>query len=392
MSPLGRSPCASRGGDLLSSVTDTTKAMSIAGTATRKRRPKENIMTEHPVARRAVIKGASLGIGAGLASGITPAHAEAPTAAESRPANITAADIWSREYWAHKGDVKLYLLRKRAGAPAAGEPPRPVLFLVHGSSNAARSSYDLTLPGKGEYSLMNVFAGYGYDVWTMDHDGYGYSANSGNNSDIASGVEDLKAAFPVVMQETGQQKIHFFGTSSGGIRAAAFAQAQPERVDRLILSAFTYKGNGAEEIQRRQKNIAELRAAPRRKRDAAMIRSIFTRDGHPEFYDPAVAEAIIAMEQPFGDTIPSGTYLDMAANLPLVDPKKVLSPVLMMRGEWDGNSTNDDLLDFFRQLPNGDRAFVILPHVAHSAVYSKNRQLLWYAMKNFLAAPAPAAS
>jgi len=30
--------------------------------------------------------------------------------------------------------------------------------------------------------------------------------------------------------------------------------------------------------------------------------------------------------------------------------------------------------------------------VAHSAVYSKNRQLLWYAMKNFLAAPAPAAS
>jgi hypothetical protein len=64
----------------------------------------------------------------------------------------------------------------------------------------------------------------------------------------------------------------------------------------------------------------------------------------------------------------------------------------MTRGEWDGNSTNDDLLDFFRQLPNGDRQFVILPQTAHSAAFSKNRDLLWYVMKNFLAAPAPVAS
>ena len=82
----------------------------------------------------------------------------------------------------------------------------------------------------------------------------------------------------------------------------------------------------------------------------------------------------------------------MAANLPLVDPAKVTCPVLMARGEWDGNSTNDDLLDFFRQLPNGDRQFVILPQVAHSAVYSKHRGLLFYAIKNFLAEPAPEAS
>ena len=64
-----------------------------------------------------------------------------------------------------------------------------------------------------------------------------------------------------------------------------------------------------------------------------MIRSIFTRDGHPRPTDPAVPEAIIAVEMKFGDTIPTGTYLDMAANLPIVDPKKVLSPVLMIRGE-----------------------------------------------------------
>ena len=53
------------------------------------------------------------------------------------------------------------------------------------------------------------------------------------------------------------------------------------------------------------------------------------------------------MELKFGDQVPTGTYLDMAANLPLVDPKKVLSPVLMIRGIHDGNSTDEDLLDFY---------------------------------------------
>jgi dipeptidyl aminopeptidase/acylaminoacyl peptidase len=64
----------------------------------------------------------------------------------------------------------------------------------------------------------------------------------------------------------------------------------------------------------------------------------------------------------------------------------------MIRGMYDGNSTNEDLIDFFRELRNGDRQFVILPNVAHSAGYSNNRHLLWYAVRNFLAAPSAVAS
>jgi pimeloyl-ACP methyl ester carboxylesterase len=324
-----------------------------------------------PIARRTVIAGA----GAGAASTFVPnAHAE------------TKPEIAASEFWANKGSVNLALYRKRA-TPKAGEQ-QPVLFLVHGSSNSARTSYDLTVPGKGEYSAMNVLADFGFDVWTMDHDGYGRSGSSGNSSDIASGVEDLKAALPVVLRETGRSKVHMYGTSSGAIRAGAYAQAEPARVDRLVLSAFTYKGTGSPEIARRRAVAEErYRNKPRRKRDAAMIRSIFTRDGLPSAYDPAVAEALAAEELKFGDQIPSGTYLDMAVNLPLVDPKKVQCPVLMVRGAHDGNSTNEDLLDFYAQLPNGDRQFIILPHTSHSLGYSNNRHLLWYAVRNFLTAP-----
>ena len=341
--------------------------------------------TDRGMARRTILKTAGIGIGAGLLSGMLPARAQDAKAAASD-------DIWSSEYWAQKGNVRLNLWRKRVGAPKAGEKPLPVLFLVHGSSNSTRTTYDLAVPGKGEYSMMNVFARYGFDVWTMDHDGYGHSGSSGNNSDIASGVEDLKAAIPVVQQETGQTKVNFYGASSGAIRAAAYAQAQPERVNRLALTAYTHKGTGSEEMARRVKRIEELRANPRRKRDAGMIRSIFTRDGRPTTYDMAVPEAIIAAELKFGDQIPSGTYLDMAANLPIVDPKKVLCPVLMLRGEFDGNSTNEDLLEFYTQLANGDRQFVILPNTAHSVGFSLNRHLMYYALNNFLIAPAPIAA
>jgi pimeloyl-ACP methyl ester carboxylesterase len=338
-------------------------------------------MKQHSIARRTLIKSAGLGIGAGLVSGLAPAQAD----------NAAPANIWSHDYWAQKGDVKLYMFRKRLGDPSAGAAPLPVLLLVHGSSLSALSSYDLAVPG-AEYSLMDVFARYGFDVWTMDHEGYGRSSLTSSNSDIASGVADLEAAMAVLERETGRSKFHIFGESSGAIRAGAFAQSEPDRVDRLVLAAFTYKGEGAAEIARRRDNLDSLRAAPRRKRDAAMIRSIFSRDGHPSIYDPATVEALVVAEMKFGDTIPAGTYVDMAANLPLVDPTKVTSPVLMTRGQWDGNSTDVDLLDFFRQLPNGDRQYTILPNTAHSQGFSKNRELLWYAMKNFLAEPAPVAS
>jgi alpha-beta hydrolase superfamily lysophospholipase len=150
---------------------------------------------EFPVGRRTIIKGAGLAIGAGLVSNL--ARAAETAAVAPRPAGANA-EIWSGEYWAKKGDVSLNLWRKRLGAPKSGEQPLPVLFLVHGSSNSTRTSFDLAVPGGGEYSLMNVFAGYGFDVWTMDHDGYGRSGSSGNNSDIASGVEDLQAGTEVV--------------------------------------------------------------------------------------------------------------------------------------------------------------------------------------------------
>jgi len=310
----------------------------------------------------------------------------APAAAIAQSTSQRAPKLWSNEYWAQKGSVKLYMFRKRATLPKTGERPMPVLLLIHGSSNSSRSSFDLATPGKGEYSVMNVFAKLGYDVWTMDHENYGRSSQTQSNSDIASGVADIRAGIEVIARETGRQKVHLFGESSGAIRAGAYAVAQPNRVDRLVLGAFTYKGDNSPTLAERAKNLDYYRTHNRRLRDRDMIRSIFTRD-KPGTSDPSIGEFLADEELKFGDQVPTGTYLDMTANLPLVDPKRLTAPVLLVRGEYDGIATMSDLTDFFSQLPNGDRQFVVLPRMAHSVVMGLNRQTFWHAMHSFLSMP-----
>ena len=259
-------------------------------------------------ARRTVIKG----IGAGIAAGMTGAMPALPATANPSEGGT----IWSSEYWARKGDVPLWMYRKRLGAPKAGEPARPVVFFVHGSSVTSRV-FDLSVPGKGEYSVMNEFARHGFDCWTMDHENYGKSGRTSGNSDIASGAEDLKAAAEVLTRETGQKKFHFVGESSGALRAGAYAMAAPERIDRVVFAAFTYKGEGSPTLQKRAEQLDYYRSHNLRKRDRDMIRSIATRD-KPGTSDARTAAALVAAELPHGDSVPTGTYLDMTAHLPVV--------------------------------------------------------------------------
>jgi len=306
------------------------------------------------------------------------------TAAASIAA-VPAFAATAREYQAVKTrdgkPIHLTMYRKRIGSGA-----RPVLFMVHGSSVSARSSFDLQVPGTQNYSMMTEFAQKGFDVWTVDHEGYGKSDRTGGNSDIASGVEDLKAAVEVIKRETGQSRYHFLGESSGALRAAAYAMVAPERCGRLVLAAHTYTGKNSPTLAKRAEGLEFYKTHNRRPRDAAMIASIFTRD-RPGTTDPEVGPALVKQEMVFGDTIPTGTYLDMTSKLPIVFPEKILSPVMVARGEYDGIASMEDLLDFFQKLPNGDKQFSVIAGAAHALSTCKARHAFWFAAEQFLKMP-----
>lgn len=299
-------------------------------------------------------------------------------------AGAAEPDVVAEEFWVQKGALKLYVYRKRM---SAGPATRPVLFLVHGSSFSGRGGFDLQVPGHPGYSMMDEFAGYGFDVWTMDHEGYGRSTRTDANSDVAAGMADLAAAFPLVEQVTGTKALMVYGQSSGALRAGMYAMRAPERFDRLVLDAFTYIGEGAPEIMRRREQAATYRANPHRPMTRAGFTAIFSRDD-PLTFEPAMASALADYELALGDTVPSGTYLDMAVNLPKVDPERLMCPVLITRAATDGNATDAELLDFFSRLPNRDKQFAMMRGVAHVAVLGTNRARICHVMREFLTYPS----
>ena len=290
------------------------------------------------------------------------------------------------EHWTRKGGVKLFLWNKKA---APGTKKAGTILFVHGSSMASQPTFDLHVPGRPDSSAMDWFAARGYDTWTMDNEGYGRSDKQRPiNNDIANGAEDLAAGSEYVSGQTGARSLLVYGISSGALKAALFAQRHPERVARLALDAFVWTGEGSPTLAERRKKLADFQAKNRRPIDRAFVRSIFARD-HPGTADEATVEAFADAILALDDSVPTGTYVDMCSKLPLVDPAKVKAATIVMRGEFDGIAGFDDLIEFFKRLPNPDKQFAVMAGISHASFQQKNYKTVYHILHAFFSRPEP---
>jgi pimeloyl-ACP methyl ester carboxylesterase len=307
--------------------------------------------------------------------------AAAPAVVLSQP-DTASPGIVAEEYWADKKGVRLWVYRKRLEGAA---PPQQRLFCVHGSSYSGKTMFDLQVPDR-DYSMMDHFARLGYDVWTMDHEGYGHSQKTAGNSDIQSGVEDLKAAMAVVEKAGVAPRLAFFGQSSGALRAARFANQHPGHVEKLAVDAFVWTGEGSPTLAERARNLPKYQASNRRPVSREFYASVFTRD-HSGAAEPMLGDIVAAEEMKYGDSVPTGTYVDMTTKLPLVDPLQVQCPMLIIRAEHDGIATDADIVAFYSKLPNPDKQMVKISGLAHTALLGVNRARFWHALQSFLSMP-----
>jgi pimeloyl-ACP methyl ester carboxylesterase len=298
----------------------------------------------------------------------------------------TRTRITGVEHWTRKGEVRLFLWRK---SPPNRAAPKGTLVFVHGSSMASQPTFDLEVPGRPDSSVMDWFAARGFDTWCMDHEGYGRSDKSRPiNCDIANGADDLEAGTQYILGRSAHPKLLVYGISSGALRAALFAQRRPERVARLALDAFVWTGKGSPTLAERRKKLPELQSRNRRPIDAAFVRSIFTRD-HPGTADDATIEAFARAIVALDDSVPTGTYVDMCSRLPVVDPAKITVPTIVMRGEFDGIASFEDLIEFFARLPHPDKQFAVMAGISHASFQQKNYLTAYHILHAFFTTPDP---
>ena len=255
------------------------------------------------------------------------------------------------EYWTRRGDIPLWMYRKvsvcrRPGAGAAGRVLRARLFgHLYGVGSQSRARRIL-----GHERLRPL----GYDCWTIDLESYGKSTRNESQfryRERRRGPEGAR----IVTRETGQQKIHLIGSSSGAFRAAAYAAA-PERVGRIVLGAYTYTGRFADADQARRAGRL-LSTNNTRKRDRDMIRR------SPHATSPARAiqprRGAGGCRDAVRRPVPTGTYLDMTSNLPIMRPEKVRP------GFWSAAdmmaSPPRRPRESIHELPNPDRQLIIWP-------------------------------
>jgi pimeloyl-ACP methyl ester carboxylesterase len=290
------------------------------------------------------------------------------------------------EHWTQRDDIKLFLWEKKASptVPFAG-----TIFFIHGSSMASQPTFDLSVKGRPYSSAMDWFTSKGFDCWTMDNEGYGRSSKHRDiNSDISNGADDIAAGSEYILKRAKSKKLMFYGISSGALKAALFAERYPDRVEKIALDAFVWTGDGSHTLEQRKKKLPEFKAKNRRPIDRAFVHSIFERD-HPGTADlptiEAFADAILTLD----DSMPTGTYVDMCSKLPLLDPKKLLAPTIVLRGEFDGIASFDDLLAYYRLLPNSNKQFSLMEGISHASFQQKNYMTVYHILYNFFTMPEP---
>ena len=145
---------------------------------------------------------------------------------------------------------------------------------------------------------------------------------------------------------------------------------------------------GSPTLAERKKKLPDFLKINRRPIDRPFMHSVFNRD-HPGCAEQRVIEAFADQVLALDDSMPTGTYVDMCSKLPVCNPEKITVPTIIMRGQFDGIASFDDLIQFFNRLPNPDKQFTVMSGVSHASFQQINYMMVYHILLAFFRTPAP---
>ncbi len=250
------------------------------------------------------------------------------------------------EHWVDNGNIRLYVWEKYVENPAV----KPVIVLCHGSATAGKESFDLQVPGKPSYSLMDVLAQSGFDVFALDVRGFGRSTHPDGHMTTMEASQDLNAVVDYILKMRDVKKVNLLVWSWGTQYGGMFVMAQPAKVERYI--SYAQMHLNSPDIAKRRPRVEAFR------RDAYI--SIPEAGWKPRFYsmtpaeanDPEVVDAYAKEAARVEVKSPTGPQLDMVTIMPMINPRLMPVPAMIIHGQYDDVADLEGLLPFFAQLPN----------------------------------------
>jgi len=302
-----------------------------------------------------------------------------------------------------------------AGLRGAARTKGVVLF-VHGAGTPAEVAFDVPY---GDYSWMAFLADAGYDVFSMDTEGYGRSTRPAVMNDpcnlpkdaqaefvpslipapcepsyphqlttIASDWADIDAVVDYIRALRGVPKVSLIGWSLGGPRAGGYAGQHPEKVEKLILFAPAYNRNARAEAPPLPAPGTPITKQTRQDFLANWDRQV----GCPNQYEPEVAESVwteMLASDPVGATWGPGIRRAPATTSWGWTPGlvgKTTIPTLLLAGAHDRQVSIDRVRELYQDLGATDKVFVDLACSSHNAMWEMNHRLMFRASLEWLEA------
>jgi pimeloyl-ACP methyl ester carboxylesterase len=284
------------------------------------------------------------------------------------------------QHWVLQDALRLFLWEKYQGSPQG----KPVLVLAHGSATAGRESFDLKVPGRPEYSLMDFLAKQGFDVFAPDMRGFGSSTKPEGHITTEQAASDLNAVVDFICKLRGVPHVQLLAWSWGTQYSGQFVMAHPQKVARY--AAYAQMHAESPDLKARRERLATFQRAPYIRISEPGWKLRFNSLTPDEVNDPVVMDAFAKAAALVELKSPTGPQVDLLTRQPLIDAKKITVPTMMIHGQYDDVADLDGLLPFFTALPNPDKQYTVIPEGGHMLHLQKGHARFQRAVVDWFAA------
>ena len=295
--------------------------------------------------------------------------------------SIGFAEAVGTEHWVDNNGINIYVWEKYQGSCEG----KPIIVLAHGSATAGKESFDLQVPGKPSYSLMDFLAGQGFDVFALDTRGFGRSAHPEGLMTTAQASEDLNSVIEYILKLRNAQKVNLLAWSWGTQYGGMYVMAHPDKVARYI--SYAQMHVNSPDIAKRRPRIEVFRNNPYIVIPEAAWKPRFYSMTPAAANDSDVVNAYAKAAVQIETRTATGPQLDMVTILPMVNPRLVIVPTMIIHGQYDDVADVDGLLPFFSQLPNPYKRYVIIPDAGHMMHLQKGHLLFQKEVAGFFKDP-----